>query len=42
MLTAKVLSAMERIESESVFDGFHCGIRNRGVTTRMPTTGGAP
>ncbi len=36
-----VLSAMERIGSEELFRGYHCGVRsNRGVTIRGPTTGG--
>ncbi len=36
-----VLSAMERIGSEELFSGYHCGvISNRGVTTRGPATGG--
>lgn len=38
-----VLEAMERLGSEDVFDGFHIGTLNsRGVTARMPTTGGEP
>lgn len=38
-----VLATMERLGSDELFHGFHIGtLNNRGVTTRMPTTGGEP